>query len=282
MGTSSSSSGPGSGVPFDPPWLSSVTSEIGSPLEQISGDPSQSEQNPQQTVTTTQPVEVAPPRRFGTARRYLGEYASSGDRGALKKALGSYSRKGMGGALKVASRMRTSTAAGAGLFNFLQGVRDSTETQVRDWVNQLTSKNLSANEVADEIIDQLMSTGGSLEEESCRDSMAQAMSELLTINPDVDLLNMDNDSIWTVVELFMANEAFNRLILDIGQIFESDRYSPSEAVSRMNDMQEYLKSEISAQIQELRTDASSPTKAEMNNLLQIAIKITFEVFEEEA
>jgi hypothetical protein len=56
-------------------------------------------------------VELAPPGRFGNARRYLGEYASSGDRGSLKKALGSYSRKGMGGASKVASRMRTSTSA---------------------------------------------------------------------------------------------------------------------------------------------------------------------------
>jgi hypothetical protein len=230
-------------------------------LEQISGEPSQSDQNPQQTEPAVQPVEMAPPRRFSNARRHLGEYASSGDRGSLKKALGSYSRKGMGGASKVASRMRTSTSAGAGLFNFLQGVRDSADTKVRDWVNQLTSKNLSAYEVADEIIDQVISTGGSLEEESCRDSMAQAMSDLLTIDPDVDLLNMDNDSIWTVMELFMANEAFNRLNLDIGQLFESDRYSPREAVSRMNDMRDYLKSEISAQIQDLRKDTSNPTKA---------------------
>lgn len=281
MGTSSSSSGPGARVPIDPPWLSSVASEIGAPLEQISGEPSQPEQNLQQTEPAVQPVEMAPPRRFGNARRYLGEYASSGDRCSLKKALGSYSRKGMGGASNVASRMRTSTSAGAGLFNFLQGVRDSYDTKVRDWVNQLTAKNLSAYEIADEIIDQAISTGGSLEEESCRDSMAQAMSDLLTINPDVDLLNMDNDSIWTVMELFMANEAFNRLNLDIGQLFESAKYSPREAVSRMNDMREYLKSEISAQIQELRTDTSNPTKAEMNNLLQTAIKITFEVFEEE-
>jgi len=282
MGTSSSSSGPGGGVPFDPPWLSSVASEIGSPLEQISGEPSQPDQNPQQTEPAVQPVEMAPPRRFSNARRHLGEYASSGDRGSLKKALGSYARKGMGGASKVASRMRTSTSAGAGLFNFLQGVRDSADIRVRDWVNQLTAKNLSAYEVADEIIDQVISTGGSLEEESCRDSMAQAMSDLLTIDPDVDLLNMDNDSIWTVMELFMANEAFNRLNLDIGQLFESDRYSPREAVSRMNDMRDYLKSEISAQIQELRTDTYNPTKAEMNALLQSAIKTTFEVFEEEA
>ena len=281
MGTSSSSSGPGPGVPFDPPWLNSVASEIGSPLEQISNEPSQPEQNPQQIEPAVHPVDVAPPRRFGNARLHLGKYASSGNKASLKKALGSYSREGMGGASKVASRMRASTSAGAGLFSFLQGVRDSSETKVRDWVNQLTSKNLSAYEVADEIIDQVVSSGGSLEEESCRDSMAQAMSDLLTNDPDVDLLNMDNDSIWTVMELFMANEAFNRINLDIGQLFESAKYSPREAVSRMNDMREYLKSEISAQIQELRTETSNPTKAEMNNLLQTAIKITFEVFEEE-
>jgi hypothetical protein len=282
MGTSSSSSGPGGGVPFDPPWLNSVASEIGSSLEQISGEPSPSDENLQQEEPITQPVELAPLRRFGNARLYLGKYISSGDRGALKKALGSYSRKGMGGASNVTSRMRTSTSAGAGLYNFLKGVRDSTDARVRDWVNQLTSRNLSADEVANEIIDQVISTGGSLEEESCRDSMAQALSDLLTIDPDVDLLNMNNDNIWTVMELFMTNEAFNRLNLDIGQLFESDRYSPREAVSRMNEMRDYLKSEISAQIQELKRDSPNPTKAEMNTLLQSAIKITFEVFEEEA
>jgi deoxyhypusine synthase len=258
-----------------------VASEIGSPLEQISGDGSQQEQTPQQAEPVVQPAGIAPPRRFGNARRYMGEYASSGDRAALKKSLGSYSRKGMGGASNVASRMKTSTSAGAGLFNFLQGVRDSSDAGVRDWVNQLTSKNLSAYEVADQIIDQVISTGGSIEEESCRDSMAQAMSELLTINPDINLVNMDNDSIWTVLELFMANEAFNRINLDIGQLFESAKYSPREAVSRMNGMRDYLKSEISAQMQELRKNTSNPTKAEMNWLLQTAIKITFEVFEEE-
>lgn len=282
MGTSSSSSGPGAGVPFDPPWLSSVSAEVGAPLELISGEPSQPEQNPQQAESAVRPMEIAPPGRFGNARRYLGKYVSSGDRGSLKKALGSYSRKGMGGASNVANRMRTSTSAGAGLFNFLQGVRDSSDTRVRDWVNQLTSKNLSAYEIADEIINLIVSTGGSPEEESCRDSMAQAISDLLIIVPDVDLLNLDSDSIWTVIENFMANETFNRLNMDVGQIFESDRYSPREAVSRMNDMRDYLKSVISAQIQELRTDTSNPTKAEINNLLQAAIKNTFEVFEEES
>lgn len=278
MGTSSSSSGPGPGVPFDPPWLDSVSSEIGSPLEQIYDNGAQ--QVPQ-AEPVVQPTKVAPPRRFGSARRYMGEYAKSGDKDALKKSLGSYSRKGMGGASNVANRMRASTSVGAGLFEFFQGVRDSSDAGVRDWVSQLTSKNLSAYGVADEIIDQVISTGGSLEEESCRDSMAQAMSEFLAINPDINLVNMDNNSIWTVLELFIANEAFNQINLAIGQIFESAKYSPKATVSRMNDMRDYLKSEISAQMQSLRKNASNPTKTEINKLLQTAIKITFEVFEEE-
>jgi len=279
MGTSSSSSGPKSGVSFDPPWLNSVASALGSPLEQISGE--QVVQNPQQAEPAKQPLGIAPPGRFGNARRYLGEYIKTGDRGSLRKALGNYSRKGMGGASNVANRMRASTSAGAGLFNFLQGIRDSSDTKVRDWVNQLSAKNLSAYEIADEIINQIVSTGGSPEEESCKDSMSQAISELLIIHPDVDLLAMGNDSIWTVMELFIANEAFNRLNFDIGQLFESAKYLPREAVSRMNDMREYLKSEISAQIQELRTDISNPSTEELNKLLQSALTRTFEIFEEE-
>jgi hypothetical protein len=46
-------------------------------------------------------------------------------------------------------------------------------------------------------------------------------------------------------------------------------------------MKEYLKSEISAQIQELKTNTAPPTKNEVNDILQTAIKVTFEVFEEE-
>jgi hypothetical protein len=53
MGTSSSSSGPKSGISFDPPWLNSVAS-----------------QNAQQDGTTNSPLGIAPVRRFGNARRY--------------------------------------------------------------------------------------------------------------------------------------------------------------------------------------------------------------------
>jgi len=271
MGTSSSSSGPKSKVRFDPPWLSLVVSEI---EEHISGESSQ------QPESVVQPLVLAPLRRFRNARQYLGEYAGGGDRDILKKALKNYSRKGMGGVSNVAKRMRVSTSMGAGLFTFLQEVHNSSDVKVKNWVSQLIAKNLTAYEVADEIINQVISTGGSLEEESCRNSIAQAISDLLMIYPNIDLLNIDNDKIWIVMELFMANEAFNRLNLDIGQLFESSKYSPQKVVSKINDMREYIKAEISVQIKKLKKITPNPTKVEMNNLLQTAIKNTFEVFEE--
>ena len=126
-----------------------------------------------------------------------------------------------------------------------------------------------------------MPAGGSLEEESCKNSMAQAMSELYVINPDVELMSMNDDNIWTVMELFMAYETYNRLVLDIGQLFESSKYSVIENVSRLYEIQQFLRSEISVQIQKLRDNTPQPTKAEMNILLQNAVQYTFEVFEEE-
>jgi len=278
MGTSSSSSGPGAGVSFDPPWLDIIASDFLSPQQSIAGE--DNGEPIDADTDKTEPFDLAPPRRFGTARRYLGEYVADGNKDSLRKALGSYSRKGMGGATNVARRMRASTAAGVRLFNLLQGIRESSDEKIQDWVRQLSAKNLSFQELADEIIDQIISTGGSLEEESCKNSMAQAMSDFLTDYPDVDLMNMDDDNIWTVIERFISNEAFNRLTLDIGQPFESAKYSPKEVVSRLKEMNDYLRAEISAQIQELRDSNQNPSTKELDNLLQSAIKITYEIFEE--
>ena len=63
--------------------------------------------------------------------------------------------------------------------------------------------------------------------------MAQAMQDLMFENPDVDLLHLNDDAIWTLIESFLGYEAFNRMCLDIGQIFESS-LSYSETSARIN------------------------------------------------
>ena len=74
MGTSTSSSGPKSNIPFDPPWLDDENPEDSPENENPDDDTQDALPN------DVPPSEIAPPRRFADARRSLGKYANTGDR----------------------------------------------------------------------------------------------------------------------------------------------------------------------------------------------------------
>lgn len=284
MGTSTSSSGPGSGVPFDPPWLDQLgggggDAEGDAQAPADVGEEAAHSDNPS-TPNTEPAVGIAPARRFANARRELGAFARSGSREALGKAIGHYSRTGMGGARNTAARLRTSTRSAAGLISLLQTARDGSDPRINQWVSSLIARNPSAQDVINEVIQQVTTSGGSLEEESCKDSMAQAMSELMEIQPDIDLLNMTDGDIWTLVEFFLSHEACSRLQLDIGQLFESSRLAPREVVARINDMRDYLKAELSAQMRSLRQANGNPSSRQLESMMQQALQNTFSVYEE--
>lgn len=190
MGTSTSSSGPGPGVPFDPPWLEPLQSEMGQ-----NAPPEQQPENPEDGAEGEfEPHEpdgqLAPPRRFAPARRQLSDYAATGDKGAFRRAVGHYSRTGMGGARRAAGRMRVSTVAAGGLVSLLQAARDGTDPAVNEWIQALTATNPLTREVIDAIVRQVAGIGGTVDEDSIRDSMAYALSELVSEQPDVNPLSM--------------------------------------------------------------------------------------------
>ena len=284
MGTSGSSNGPGGGVPYDPPWLDDIdTPQPGDgqppddqgPEDGDSGD-GQPEPPPQPPA---QPPDVAPPRRFANARRALGEFARTGSEDAFKRAVGHYSRTGMGGARNAANRMRTSARSGASAFNYLQAARERTDPAINEWVDSLTARNASAQEIADEIVRYTTPAGDSLDEAACQQSMAQAMEDLLANDPDIDLFNLDDDSIWALIESFLGYEAFHRLTLDIGQVFEDSTLSPRYRVTRMKEMRDYLKAELSTQVEALRTNTPHAASGQLQSILQSALENTFAVYE---
>ena len=287
MGTSASSNGPGGGVPFDPPWLDDIAPPQpgdgvqpddqgnGGPddVDQEGGEPQQPPQSP------AEPPELAPPRRFYNARRELGTFARTGNQESFRKAVGHYSRTGMGGARNTANRMRASTRSAANLFGVLQSAREGADPAINEWVTSLTERNASSQDVVDEIIRKVAPNGGSQDETSCRESMAQAMEDLLEEDPNVDLLHLRDDDIWTLIESFLAYEAFNRLCLDIGQVFENSALSPRERVIRMNEMQDYLKAELFAQVEEIQQATQNTASNQLQVVLQSALQNTFLVYE---
>lgn len=283
MGTSGSSNGPGPGVPFDPPWLDDIESE------QAGDEQAQNDQRPDDTGTGDgqqppaeppgMPQEVAPPRRFANARRALRDFVRTGSEDAFRRAVGHYSRTGMGGSRNAATRMRTSARIAANAFGFLQAAREKTDSAIKNWVESLTARNASAQEIADEILKHTTPTGGSQDEVASQQSMAQATEDLLAKYPNIDLLNLNDNNIWELIESYLGYEAFYRLSLDIGQVFEKSSISPRIRVTRMKEMRDYLKAELSAQVDALRRGKPHATSSQLQSVLQAAIENTFIVYE---
>lgn len=279
MGTSTSSTGPASGISMDPPWLDDINSDVTVATNPDSSSKQENETSTEQPSTQS-PVVLAPRARFGTARKNLAEFARSGSQDSFKKAIGHYSKKGMGGASNVAKRMRASTSSVSGLVSFLRDVKNNILPDIKDWAQNLMSKSPSANEVIDAIIDRVTNEGGIIDEESIKDSMANAMSDLLEQNPNLDLLSLGDDESWDLIENFLSYEASNRLQLDIGQLLERT-LSATEMVQRTDEMREYLKAEISAQLQPYKSSDKHPNIDKLNAVIHQALESTFLVFEGE-
>lgn len=109
----------------------------------------------------------SPGRRFGPARSQMGSYLGNGSRDDLRGATRSMVSKGMGGASRAASTMR-STARGAGaLGQFLMAARDGTDQRVTDWVARCRSANLSASDLALEVLKEVFPDRAALTKTRC-------------------------------------------------------------------------------------------------------------------
>lgn len=260
MGTSTSSSGPKGGVSFDPPWVDQLVDDIAIPASQAAAA-----------------VGVAPPARFRAARSALKHFAVSGDRSDFRRAVGHYSRSGMGGAKNASARMRVSSVAGAALGELLVALQ-SGALPPTSALSYLIGTAPAAQDIIDAIVREVSTSGGSFEEESCADSMEWALSQLLVQEPNADLFHLTDEHIWTVLENFLAAEANARLTLDIGQLFESMHLSPKIVVARLTDVRDYLRAEVRAQMNALKTSAI-PNAAALAAVLDECLRATFAVYE---
>jgi hypothetical protein len=269
MGTSASNKGAKSGVSFDPPWLDDID---------VPNSPSESQPDEQQTQSPANQPAVAPPARFAGARRNISNYAKSGSRDSLRRALGHYSKTGMGGASRVATRMQPSTRVAAGLFYTFNSLRDRNNQTLASIISKLRDSDADAYSIIDAIVGYVCPDGGSLDETSSRNSVSSALSDLFQKNPDIDITKLSDDNIWSLVSSFLRYEAFGRVQLDIGQTFEN-MDSLSSHMARLNDMQEYLESEIASQLNTLRKESSQKPPSDLQGILRTAIERTFMVFE---
>ncbi len=267
MGTSASHGGPKSGVSFDPPWLD----EIDNP-ETLDAP----EQDPQEVLPA--PI-LAPPARFRSARQNLGDYIKSGNRDSLRRSLGHYSHTGMGGARNVANRMRHSASIACKIYSSFSSLRDRNEATISSIIRNYRAGNTDVYGMIDAIAGYICGDGGSLDETSPINSISSALSDLFDKNPDIDITTLSDDSVWSLVSSFLSYEAFSRIQLDIGRGFEAKDVSLDDRITRLKDMREYLESEISSKINDIRNELGNQQAPNLHNVMMTAIERTFKVFE---
>lgn len=254
MGTSTSSAGAGGGVPFDPPWLAAAEGNVNGEFSETpiaSGNPAvavQPDANDQGAdmdgaiaPQAAQPaVNQAPPRRYAQARVNLTRFIRTGDESHMKGAVSSFVKRGLGGSAKAANRLRTSTAAAAAFGGFLAAARDGVSPSLAVWVASAKARGLGARELAMEVVNQVMPAGGSIDEESAKNSMMQAVSHLYEVEPAVDLLNLSDDQIATLMAYTVGFEVFSRAQLELGRVFERLKFQADVVQSRLNQLLAYV------------------------------------------
>lgn len=256
MGTSTSSAGAGAGSPFDPPWLDGAgdglaDSHSDTQLQPPSGESGEDGQDPgdaegsgassSENGESPTRADVAPAGRYKDARRLLSRFVRTGDRADVARAVGSLVTKGMGGSARAAGRMRTTAAAASALGGFLAAVRNGTDPTINQWVASAKERGLSAQDVALEVIQQLSrGGGGSVDEESAKHAMNQAIIHLYEVDPAVDIFALSDEQITSLMGYSLAFDVYNRVQLELGRVFEKLKFSAQLVHERLGQVQDYI------------------------------------------
>lgn len=299
MGTSTSSAGAGAGSPFDPPWLEDEVPEdpnaekppvVDSPPAVPSDTQGDADASASESVDTgtsssgsdtaepSAPPALAPPRRFADARRNMTSFVKSGHSDDARAATSGFVNRGLGGPQRAASRMRTTSKAAASLGSFLTAARDGTSSNVVAWVDSVRLRNLSAQDLVLEVVERLLPDGGSIDEESARNAMVDAVSELYVVEPTVDIFALTDEQISLLMAYTIAFDVCNRLDLELGRVFEKLRFDARVLQERRNQIREYVKA---VAVEEMRKVKARGAPMNPSELANTALRNALNVFGEE-
>ena len=281
MGTSQSSSGSPSGVPMVPPWVP----DIPLPATPAEGGPpgSAPEQgypsSPPPGKEPRQPIPVAPARRFLGANRNLGDYARSGDGASMRRGLGQYVKKGYGGSSTATRRMGGTAQTAQALYSALSSGSGNPFAAPGSPLDPALTGGRSADEVMDAVVEAVRPVDGTQDAEASRTSIKDALSDVLNQFPDADLLNLQQEQRELAIERFVAADVFRRVDLDIGRTIREKAPSAAAGLGRLKEVREYVRQTVSASFRRLRDTGQQMSTGRVTQIVQMAIRETFLVFE---
>lgn len=276
MGTSQSSLGPGAGVALVPPWAADLPFEP----EPEAPSPNAGEIEPDRAVDplpepATSPVAI--PGRFRDARRLLGSFARGGDTADLRRAVGHYVSSGYGGASTMGRRLAATSATASRLGGVVTSGQSPDGTNLRD---QVLASGADANQIVNAIVEAVRPVDGTQDAEASRRALSDALSDLLEQFPDADPLALDGAQRDFVIERYTALEVYNRFALDMQRTVIEKAPSATTALSRMKQIQAYIREQVAAGFRRVRDRGTTPTSQGVAAMVRSALAETLLIFEE--
>lgn len=274
-----------------PPWVDDIESpepvldtpetdpvgDVESPdSETESPDSSQPNEAQPTTSPTPGPILTAPSGRFRSTRIALGKFAGSGDSRSMRQGVGRYVKSGLGGS-GVATRRFAGTARTAGnLYRTLGGGGGATEGGNPLDATLLAGK--SGRDIINAVVELACPVNGTQDVEASRNSINDALSELLERFPDTDLLSLSEDQREFVIERFVGMDVYRRFVLDVGTAIQAKAASAIVALSRLKEARDYIRETVSASFRNLRGLGQRLSGSRVAQLVQRALKDALDVF----
>lgn len=240
--------------------------------------PNQYQSAPQQPAKAP-PSPIAPAARFGGARLNLGKFGRGGDRRDMQRGIRDYVRKGYGGRATAVRRFADTAATADTFHGALSSVARGQAAAPGSPLDPALLAGRSAREVMDAIIEAVRPADGTQDAEASRAAIKDALSELLTMFPDADLLNLTEDQRGMAIERFVALDVYQRAMLDIGKAIQGKAPTATVALSRLKEVKEYIKQTVAAAFRKLQSAGHRVTKGRVNEVVRASLEETFQVFE---
>lgn len=288
MGTSSSSDGPGPRVPMYPPWADPPAAPDGAPAP---GDPPPDDDaadqgspaspgSPQPSAPL--PAPLAPTSRFLGARTNLNRFARNGDRNDMRCGVGHYVSKGYGGAATAARRFsgtaRTAQSLAGALSALTGGGTSGTAADSRAF-DGAALRGRTADEIIDAVVEAVRPVDGTQDAEAARESVRDAMTDVLDELPDTNLLDLDDNARTLMIERFVAYDVFRRIALDLGKDIQANAPSATAGLQRLKEIKDFVKEQVASSFRDLAKGGKGLIGGAVAQVVREAIRVTLGVFE---
>jgi hypothetical protein len=191
----------------------------------------------------------------------------------MRHGVGHYVRHGYGGSTSMSRRVGST----AGTARTLGQVLDPADPIQKLDRALLAGKN--ADEIIDAVVEATSPHDGTLDTESSREAIRDAMSDLYSEFADVDVLNLSDAQRAFVVERYAAHDVFRRFMLDVGKHLLDNAPNAATGLARLKQVRNYVSETVSASFRRAADAGRTLNTASIQSTVAAALGDAFAVFE---